>query len=104
MAEIVEFDKTGGSFCSERRDEIVTCVFDEMGPGARDAFSSHLASCDGCRDEVESLRETLRTIADASAPRPADAFSRGETEAAADGGDGISWEEEWTLLRRRLRS
>src|SRR5881296_1263773 len=103
MADIVEFDRTGGSFCADRRDEIVTCVFDEMGPGASEAFAAHLASCEGCRAEVASLRETLRIIADVSAPRPEAAFLRAEMSTHA-AGDGISWEGEWTLLRRRLRS
>ncbi len=81
-------------FCADRCDDLIEYVFDEMGPGALEAFEAHLASCPGCRLEARSLRETLLTIREAvddtaDAPVPLN-------------GDGISWEDEWTLLRRRL--
>jgi hypothetical protein len=81
-------------FCADRCDDLIDYVFDEMGPGALEAFEAHLASCPGCRVEARSLRETLLTIRDA-ADDTADA-------PAPVNGDGVSWEEEWTLLRRRL--
>jgi hypothetical protein len=80
-------------FCEERRDEIVLYIFGEMGPGAGEAFEAHLASCPGCRLEVDSLARTLRMVSEAST---------GPAAASFTNGDGISWEAEWTLLRRRL--
>lgn len=87
-----------GFYCEGRRDEIVDFVFAEMGPGASEAFEAHLASCPGCSAEVSSLRELVRVI-DAVAPATAGA------EASVNGGNGssVSLEEEWALLRRRLR-
>jgi hypothetical protein len=104
MNDLIEFDPDfdQNDYCPDRRDEIVTYVFDEMGPGAAEAFVAHLASCEGCRDEVSSLGETLRLVADSSALGP------GRTEGlAADPlrsfmRDESSWEEEWIHLRRRL--
>jgi hypothetical protein len=84
-----------GQYCPDRRDEIIEYVFDELGPGATEAFVAHLASCEGCRQETEELRETVGLIEEAS---PASAGA----EASANG-DGITLEEEWALLRRRLR-
>jgi hypothetical protein len=83
-----------GPYCPERRDEIVDYLFQELGPGALEAFEAHLASCNGCSQEVTSLGGTLLTIQDSS-------------DGAADSsnpmnGAGRSWDEEWTLLRRRL--
>lgn len=98
MSDILDFDYQEGDFCPDRRDDIVTYVFNEMGPGAADAFRAHLASCAGCREEVDSLGGTLRIVAEASPPYE----GRTERGAAAPNGDGVSWEEEWTLLRRRL--
>ena len=82
------------SFCEDRRDDIVLYIFSEMGPGGVEAFESHLASCAGCRSEVESLRRTLEIIGEGT---------RSEAMGALDG-DSLSWESEWTLLRRRLLS
>jgi len=97
MTDILDFGISDGDFCPERRDDIVTYVFHEMGPGAADAFEAHLASCDGCRNEVASLGETLRIVAEASAPGGA-ALSASPSVPA----ESISWEDEWTILRRRL--
>jgi len=83
-----------GSYCPDRRDEIIDYIFEEMGPGAAEAFESHLASCAGCRDEVATLGETMYALRDV-ADDVAD-------PAASINGGGVSWNEEWTLLRRRL--
>ena len=83
-----------GPYCPEKRDEIVDYLFEELGPGASEAFEAHLASCDGCSQEVARLSETLLMLQDSS------------EEAAGSSnpvnGKGRSWDEEWTLLRRRL--
>jgi len=92
MRRLRELDFDPGSFCPDRRDDIVTYVFQEMGPGASEAFEAHLQSCKACRREVDSMGETLRILAEAS--------SHGA--ATPPTGDGGTWEEEWTLLRRRL--
>ncbi len=87
-----------GPWCGTRRDEIIDYVFEEMGPGAAEAFESHLASCPGCAGEAALLRGMVELIEEAS---PASAGA----EASANGGSGssVSLEEEWALLRRRLR-
>src|SRR5262245_27804228 len=83
-----------GRFCEDRRDDIVVYVFGEMGPGATEAFEAHVSSCDGCAREIESLRRTLEMVSEASL------LPHGT--ATATNGNGLSWEAEWTLLRRRL--
>lgn len=83
-----------GPYCSERRDEIVDYIFKEMGPGAAEAFESHLASCSGCREEVATLSETMLRLHD-SVEEVVD-------PAASLNGGGVSWNDEWTMLRRRL--
>jgi len=83
-----------GPYCAERRDEIVDYIFKEMGPGAAEAFESHLASCAGCREEVATLSETMLRLQD-GADEVAD-------PAASLNGGGVSWNDEWTMLRRRL--
>ncbi len=87
-----------GSWCGARTDELIDYTFDEMGPGAAEAFRSHLASCPGCAREAAQLRGMVELIEEAS---PAAAGA----EASANGGSGssVSLEEEWALLRRRLR-
>lgn len=85
-----------GRFCEDRRDDIVVYVFGEMGPGAAEAFEAHVSSCAGCRREVESLRRTLEMVSEASLlPQEAPSSTNGA---------GLTWEAEWTLLRRRLLS
>lgn len=95
MSQRLEAHFGTGEFCPDRRDDIVLYIFDEMGPGASEAFESHLLDCEGCRREVASLTDTLRVMGDAGAA-PA-------TRAASEG-EAPSWEQEWTLLRRRLLS
>jgi hypothetical protein len=106
MTDILDFDFNEGDFCPDRRDDIITYVFKEMGPGASEAFQAHLASCDGCREEVDSLDDTLRIVAESSSPLPyrvAGSLSSPQAhEVMPANGDGVSWEEEWALLRRRL--
>jgi hypothetical protein len=87
-------DSRSQTFCPDRQGELIDYIFDEMGPGAAEAFESHLSSCVGCTREVASLEQTRVTIQDASTPLA-------ETAESTNGG-GLSWEEEWTLLRRRL--
>jgi len=86
-------DQEPGAFCPDRRDDIIVYICGEMGPGAAEAFEAHLASCEGCRLEVDSLR---RPSSRSAMPAPS---SRGAPSAA---GQGATWEEEWTILRRRL--
>ncbi|HZE88513.1 MAG TPA: zf-HC2 domain-containing protein [Verrucomicrobiae bacterium] len=109
MSDILEFYEEPGAYCPERRDDIVSYIFDEMGPGAAEAFAAHLASCTECREEVDSLRETLFLVAEATPPAGALAgWSAADGPAGGSGRDGSSWpegsawEDEWTQLRRRL--
>jgi hypothetical protein len=95
MSQRIEAHFGTGEFCPDRRDDIVLYIFDEMGPGAAEAFESHLLDCEGCRREVASLTQTLRVMGDAG---PATA------SRAASEGDAPSWEQEWTQLRQRLLS
>ena len=37
MSDILEFYEEPGAYCPERRDDIVSYIFDEMGPGAAEA-------------------------------------------------------------------
>lgn len=89
-----------GRYCADRRDEIIDHVFGEMGPGADEAFRSHLDSCEGCRQEVESLRSTIGDMKALTADDLVAASDGSGSEAAAA---SALLEEEWTHLRRRLR-
>jgi len=102
MGDLIDIDFNENDYCPDRRDDIVTYVFDEMGPGAAEAFLAHLASCEGCRDEVSSLGETLRLVAESSTPAPGRAGRLPSDPLRGPIGDEVSWEEEWIHLRRRL--
>src|SRR6266853_1291927 len=104
MNDLIDFeaDFEENNYCPDRRDDIVTYVFEEMGPGAAEAFLAHLASCDGCRDEVSSLGETLRFVAESSAPGRGRTGTLPSDPRRALMSDEPSWEDEWIHLRRRL--
>ncbi|MBI3449823.1 MAG: zf-HC2 domain-containing protein [Acidobacteria bacterium] len=103
MSDILDFYEEPGAYCPERRDDIVSYIFDEMGPGAAEAFAAHLASCTECREEVDSLRETLFLVAESSPPAGAHAgWSAADGAMRGSALDGSTWEDEWTQLRRRL--
>lgn len=45
-------------------------LVDAVNPDERTAFEAHLAQCDDCQREIESLRDVIATMADAEATPP----------------------------------
>ena len=98
MTEMVDEIHEPGGYCANRRDDIIEYVFREMGPGACEAFEAHLESCSRCLEEVDALQATIGAVEEAA---PAGAGA--EPSANGHTGTAVSLEEEWALLRRRLR-
>lgn len=84
----------GGSdqACGRMADDLVLHLYGEASPAQRGTIEDHVASCAGCRKELESLRETLRAIDMADLGRMASAWGRRHLPP--------SWEEVRPALER----
>src|SRR5215210_7627513 len=69
----------------DSKDLLIAFLYDELAPGERRAFESHLSSCAECRGELAGLRTTRGQIAQWAPPHPELAFSivRGGAAPAA---------------------
>jgi hypothetical protein len=58
------------TYSIDRDETVVAYLYDDIEPSARAAFEAHMASCEACRDEVQSLRGVRQQLAEWSAPQP----------------------------------
>jgi anti-sigma factor RsiW len=73
--------------CAEASDRILDRVYGELAESERAAFEAHLAACDGCRGELETMERTRRTARlalDGPLSEPAPERVRREVLAAAE--------------------
>jgi hypothetical protein len=63
----------GRSDCAAFHEQLVEAAYGELSGPAMDSLAAHVATCDTCRQESESLRATRRALRAALAAPPPDA-------------------------------
>ena len=53
----------GRAACSDHREDLVAYIDHELEPGSRSALESHLATCEGCSQELERQRQLSEALA-----------------------------------------
>ncbi|MCB9513404.1 MAG: hypothetical protein R3C71_14380 [Candidatus Krumholzibacteriia bacterium] len=63
--------------CPSWRQGLLDALEGRLGPQLREALAEHLAHCEGCAAELESLRDTLGTLDAYRAPEPDEDYWHG---------------------------
>lgn len=68
--------------CEQAREMLADYLGDELNVPDRETFEQHLADCDPCRQEVESLAGAVQALRSLAPPGEAEVTGTGTTESA----------------------
>ena len=73
---------TSCAYSDEREEMLVSFLYDDIDPGERAAFQSHLLTCVRCRDEVAGFKRVRTQLSHWAPPEPTRVLADRQTGAA----------------------